>query len=479
VSAPRTASSTCLPSRAHSRVCAVALLVVALAILASPLNIASAVTVEGRQFIFRGQPLFIRGAMYYQPHAYHQYFWETWWRSEFLHDLDRLPTYGFNAVALQVNWGSFASRVDPLTGETEWRDRAFRDLRFALRRLGQRGLLAILWTGTARLPDGVAGAHNPTFTDLGGRTYQPYDGYLIRDWPAIAANDSPVWRAMLDFHRKVAEACADADNVLYDPLDWQHLNINPWSFADPGNLAAWRDWLRSRTSTSLSVVSPSNHNPDLQYWNQRWGETNATWDEVLLPVDEWVENATALLGPPYRGRPRDPYEGPKWADFRDWHDALCNTVNAQIVAAIRAGDPDALIGQRVDIWHFGDFRQRTWAPQGVAFFCQGTYPETPQQVSPDEARKTIRLVTDRAPRQLPILFWETGLLPTAAPPADLPALQAQWLNSVESVAHQDGLLGFCWWVWRDYYMNDTSLSLGLLDLSGDPKPALTGAPPRH
>ncbi len=463
MSARRTASSTGLPSRAS----AVALLIIALSIFAAPLNIASAVAVEGQQLIFRGQPLFVRGAMYYQPHAYHQYFWETWWRSEFLRDLDRLSAHRFNAVALQVNWGSFASRVDPLTGETEWRDHAFMDLPFALRHLSQRGVLAILWTGTARVPEGVGGAHNTTFTDLGGRRYKPFDGYLIRDWPAIAANDSPVWRAMLDFHRKVAEACAEFDNVLYDPLDWQHLNINPWSFADPGNLSVWRDWLRSS-------------NPDLQYWNQRWGESNAGWDEVLLPVDEWVENSVALLGPPYQGRPRDPYEGPKWADFREWHDPLCNSINAQIIAAIRAGDPDAVIGQRVDIWHFGDFRQRTWAPQGVAFFCQGTYPETAEQVSPEEVRKTVRLVTDRAPRRLPILFWETGCLPTAAPPADLPALQAQWFKAVESVARRDRLLGFCWWVWRDYYMNETSISLGLLDLSGQPKPALVpGADALH
>ena len=433
-----------------------------LALLLPPCSV-KALTIEDNALVFRGQPVFVRGAMYYQPAAYHQYFWEEWNRDQFLRDLDDVTRHGFNALALQINWGSFASSVDPDTGVSHWNESAFGDLQFALANLSERGIIAILWTGTARIPEGVEGNHSPAWTDLGGNLHPPYSGYLIRDWPALAANDTPLWRAMLEFHSRLAQACADFDNLIYDPLDWQHLNINTWSFADPGNLAAWREWLRSR-------------NPDLDYWNQRWCEANHSWDEVLLPVNEWVEMTVALLGPPYQGRPRDPHEGSKWADFRDWHDALCNSVNAQIVASLRAADSDALIGQRIDPWRFGDFRQRTWAPEGVNLIFHGTYPESVEQLTPDLVRREVAMVRERTPRPLPILFWETGLNPPIIPreewPARLEPLQARWFDAVQVAAREENLLGFCWWVWRDYYMSEEAMHFGLLDLSGRPRLAL-------
>jgi len=427
--------------------------VIALALLAGA---GQAVTIEGGKMVFRGAPLFIKGAMYYQPYAYHQYFWEEWDREQFVRDLEAVVNYGLNTLALQINWGSFAAKVDASSGITEWNEKTFADLRFALERMSERGLLAILWTGTARTPEGVEANYDEGWTDAGGKTHAPYHGYLLKDWPAMAANDTPVWKAMLEFHRKVAEACAEFDNVLYDPLDWQHININYWSFGDAGNLAVWRGWLRSR-------------NPDLQYWNERWDENNASWDEVIFPVDDWVEQTAALLGPPYQGRPRDPHDGSKWTDFRDWHDPLCNNINARIIAAIRAGDPEAVIGQRVDIWHFGDWRQRTWTPQGVDFICQGTYPERPEQISQETVRKEIRVVRERTPRQLPILFWETGLSAAMLPQearGDFEGMQTEWFNCVQSVAREENLLGFCWWVWQDYYMTEASMTFGLVGNRG-------------
>ena len=426
-------------------------------------GVGAAASIEGGRVVFRGRPVSVGGAMYYQPRAYHQYFWEEWTRGGLLRDLARARDCGFNTFAFQVNWGSFVSRVDPTTGRSEWNERALADLRWALRHLSAAGMLAVLWSGTARAPEGVGANYNAAWGDARGRQHGPYYGYLMRDWPAIAAEDSPIWRAMLEFHRRLAETCAEYDNVLYDPLDWQHLNINTWSFADAGNLRVWRQWLRAR-------------NPDLQHWNQRWGESNASWEEVLFPVDGWVETTVALLGPPYEGRARDPYEGPKWADFREWDNALCDKVNAAIVRAIRGGDTDAVIGQRVDPWRFGDWRQQTWAPPGVDFICQGTYPEKVEQIAPDTVRREIRVVRERAPRQLPILFWEVGVSQAmlgggeAAP--DFESLQAKWFDCVESVAREEHLLGFCWWVWRDYYMSEASLTFGLLDVEGRPKAAV-------
>ena len=58
---------------------------------------------EGDRLMDGNQTVFIRGAMYFQPHAFHQYFWEELDLAKVREDFRTMHDQGFNAVAIQVN----------------------------------------------------------------------------------------------------------------------------------------------------------------------------------------------------------------------------------------------------------------------------------------------------------------------------------------------------------------------------------------
>jgi hypothetical protein len=413
--------------------------------------------------------------MYYQPHAFHQYFWTELDESMLEPDLEKTKEQGLNTIVLQVDWGAFMPKVDVEAQTFTWAADSEAKLRRMLELADERGMYVILWFTWARAPEGIGAKRYEASPDLGGTEHPPFHGYLVRDYPAIAINDAFAWRACLTFHERIAKVTSLFENVILDPLDWQHLNMNYWSWADAENLAAWRAHLRGI-------------DPDLQHWNERWGEENATWGDVLLPVDSHVQNTAAKpAGGPYAGLAITPYDAPKWHDFNDWHDAVFVRIAREILAALERGDPRAPIGQRIDRWRYGQWRPRTWAPwrppdetalAPSRFFFLTYYPRTREDAEKSEERlaETIRNVRERDERGYPIMLWETGI--------DLAGLfggddakareeaQYGYLDVVAATAERLGLIGFGWWVWRDYHMSEASLQYGIVGTDGAEKKAV-------
>ena len=408
----------------------------------------------------RGKPIFLRGAMYWQPHAFHHCFWEDMDPEMTERDFAAMQAQGFNMAAVQVNWGSFMPSVDVAARKYEWSREAQDKLERLLDSAQRHGLYVDLWFGWSRAPAGVNAAFNPAFTDLGGVKHGAYYGWLVTDWPAIADYDTYAWQAFLRFHERVARICRKYDNVIFDPLDWQHLNLNYWNFNDALNLRSWRDFLHCE-------------NPDLGYWNKRWGEKNASWDVVLFPVDDWARDSICRLDKtPYRGLPSLPYEKEKWQDFNRWHNPLFIRIVEGITAALRRGDSKALILQRVDPWRYGYWREMTWGVGSVDFYAQGWYPSS--QTELDEADKHLKAEIDpirtRAPRPKPILLWEVGMdvfhVYPNAPEPERDKHRAQYVRAVEKFGREEKMLGWSWWVWRDHNMNEDSLHWGLVTQDG-------------
>ena len=408
----------------------------------------------------RGKPIFLRGAMYWQPHAFHHCFWEDMDPEMTERDFAAMQVQGFNLAAVQVNWGSFMSSVDVAARKYKWSREAQDKLERVLDSAQRHGLYVDLWFGWSRAPAGVNAAFNPEFTDLGGVKHGAYYGWLVTDWPAIADYDTYAWQAFLRFHERVARICRKYDNVIFDPLDWQHLNLNYWNFNDALNLRSWRDFLR-------------RENPDLGYWNKRWGEQNASWDVVLFPVDDWARDSICRLDKtPYRGLPSLPYEKEKWQDFNRWHNPLFIRIVEGITAALRRGDSKALILQRVDPWRYGYWREVTWGVGSVDFYAQGWYPSSQKEL--DEAEKhlksEIEAIRTRAPRPKPILLWEVGMdvfhVYPNTPEAERDTHRAQYVRAAEKFGREQQMLGWCWWVWRDHNMNEDSLHWGLVTQDG-------------
>lgn len=418
-------------------------------------------------FIFDdGVQVILRGAIYWQPHAYHHCFWTDMDPGMLPADFRKMKSQSFNTVILGVDWGEFMPSVDVAGRKYEWNDEVERRFLAALTEARDEGLYVILWFGWSRLPAGIGAKFNPATTDAGGGKHEPFYGYLLPRFPGIVAQADYAWKACLEFHERVARLTRDFENVIFDPLDWQHLNMSYWAWADPANLAVWRINLKRR-------------NPDLRHWNRRWGEDNEAWDDVLLPVDEWVQKTAAKpAGSPYADLAPLPYDTPKWDDFNDWHDELFLQVCADIIRALKNGNPRPLIGQRVDFWHYGHYRVRTWAPPGVDFIFKGYYPRTPadEEQAYDNIKKTITKVRELDPKGLPILLWETGIdlrrLYPDADPDEREKAQAHHMTDVIDATEDLGLMGFGWWVWRDYYMSPEFMNYGVVATDGREKPAV-------
>jgi len=435
--------------------------VVAIVLLARS-GACAGVAVRGMQLVRDGRPLFLRGAYYVQPTAYHHCFLERLDERQMARDLRAMRDAGMNCLAIGVNWGDLMPRLNVTQRRWEWDDAIGARLRRLLECARRESLIVDIWFGTARNPVGLPGCNvGEPEKDLCGNKHTPFCGYVWKNYPGCAQGDDFEWQSFLAYHRRVAELTRGFDNVIFDPLDWQHLNMNYWCWGNERNLEAWRTWLK-------------NKNPDLSYWNKRWGENSGSWDEVFFPVDEWVRRTAALLGgSPYAGKPDTP-EGPKCKDFREWHDGLCNQVARAITDTLKSVRPDVLIGQRVDIWHYGDFRQNTWAVGKVDFIFEGWYSEKPEQArnpGPGIAR-SVADVTVRWPRRMPIVFWETGMNIHDLPQPQAEALQALQFAATERTTKALHLGGWMWWTWRDYCMSKAALDFGLVRLDGTPKPAL-------
>jgi hypothetical protein len=343
---------------------------VALAVLI-PCAAQAKLTVSGTHLLWDGKPYFMRGAYYIQPAAYHHCFLTGLDEKQLAPDFKAMRAAGLNAMCISVNWGDFVHSIDVAKGTFQWDPVVEKRFVRVLEAARRENMIVDLWFGTALDPVGVPGmAPGKAEKDVCGHLHKPAQGYLWPNYPGCAQFDDFEWRTFVAYHRRVAELTRGFDNVIFDPLDWQHISMNYWEWGNPRNLEAWRVWLKT-------------HNPDVAYWNQRWGEENKSWDTVIFPVDDWVlQSAARLQGSPYAGKPNTP-EGAKTKDFREWHDGLFSFIARTLTGTLKGVRPDVLVGQRVDIWHYGDFRQNTWAVGLVDFYLLAKHarrgPESEQK----------------------------------------------------------------------------------------------------
>jgi hypothetical protein len=110
----------------------------------------------------------------------------------------------------------------------------------------------------------------------------------------------------------------------------------------------------------------------------------------------------------------------------------------------------------------------------VDFIFQGWYSEKPEEArnpAPSIERE-VRAVTDRWPRPMPIVFWETGMNQHDLPERELDELQAAQIVATDKAVRAQGLGGWMWWTWRNYCMGKAALNFGIVRVDGTPRPAL-------
>ena len=142
------------------------------------------IRIEGGKLTLDGKTVYLRGVMYFQPHAFHQFFWEEMDSEKMREDLSRIAEEGFNAIAVQVNWGSFTSRVNETARSFEANSTTENRLEDLLCEARRRGLIVILWFGVSRVPQGVDAKLYPASTDAGGRHHGSFYGCLLYTSPS-------------------------------------------------------------------------------------------------------------------------------------------------------------------------------------------------------------------------------------------------------------------------------------------------------
>jgi len=200
---------------------------------------------------------------------------------------------------------------------------------------------------------------------------------------------------------------------------------------------------------------------------------------MVFPVDSWVVDTVARIETShYHDLPVLPYTAKKWNDFNQWHNILYQEAAEEITGAIKQGNPRALIGQRVDIWRYGYNREETWGVGSVDIYFAGDYPAGRQEAEDASSvvMRNLNALRSRAKSTKPVVFWETGIPVKQLYPEEGPeareAKRAGYLKALDQACLDESLAGWCWWVWRDYYLDENSKDWGLVTVDNQPKPAI-------
>jgi len=339
-------------------------------------------------------------------------------------DLDRLQQYGLNTVWMVNVWAEYEPEVEPPV----WREERIAALRGICAAAQQRGMDVLL------VPAYVGEGWGPKGVD-------------VPAWPLIEQHR----QQHLEYLRRMARETREFPNVFYllctEEILPGTLLYEPTK--RPECIASFREWAREA-------------NPDVAYWNERWG-TTYTWDD-LAPADT-------------SHRPR----WQLWADHARWHGWLMRRLLPPMVATIREERPDAVIG-------FHDFLMPDPAlglaaadgalevPTPFDFYSIGYYYDAGLEGGLEGNLGALKAYVERAKGfypMLPLFCGELGLPVRTEPPeaqAEDEALQAQFLT--RAVQYLEGQqVGFSLWCWRTV-VPQAKATHSLIRPDGTPTPAL-------
>jgi hypothetical protein len=433
-------------------------------------NEASKITIHGNHFYVNGEQFELRAVYYYQPNAYHSYFWDDLNLTLMEEDFKTIKSQGFNAVSIRVGWGSFMPTVDLSTMSYTNNSANEQKLLTLVDKAKSNGLYVMFWLDYSRLPEGIGLLTGSEKSDLCGISRNKYYGFVAPCIQANSTTNGPVWQLLLKHYKILADLLKDKDNIIWDPLDWQHLNLNVWSYGDDCELQQWRSYLQKINSS-------------ISYWNERWNETNNNWNVVLFPIDDYVKgyatrNPTHQIGIAYgavnvtssRLNLKSKY---KWEDFRKYQNQILINNTRDITSAIKTVDTDAIIGQRIDRWRYNDWRNETWGVPYVDFIFEAYNPSAGRDnitIDTITGNITERINRVRNTTNLPIYLSDSQVSSLQFTEEG----QKTFFVTAYNTVHTLDLAGIGIWQWRENCLNDTSSNLGwgLIYRDGRIKPAL-------
>lgn len=273
-------------------------------------------------------------------------------------------------------------------------------------------------------------------------------GYVGEGW-APKGLDAEVWPLIpeqveyyIAFLRRMVRETRDFPNLVYLLASEEILPATLLYHPDKRDECrkAFVNWAKTK-------------NPDINYWNRRWG-TSLTW-ETFKPLSTNERSRWEM-----------------WMDHYLWYASILREILPPMVKAIREERPDAIVG-------FHDFLlDPVLPPPSTAdasipipnpfdFYSLGYYLDPKKSLL--ENLSLMQSKIDLARRLypgLPLWMGELG--------ADVEAVgekkQRDWLSIAISSLKEQGI-GYSIWNWRHYIERGTS-SFSLLREDGSPRPAL-------
>lgn len=333
-------------------------------------------------------------------------------------DLDGMKAQGFNTVWVVNVWAAFQPDV-----AGEFRSDRLEWLRGLCKLSSERNMNVLLVAGYIGEGWGPRGVDVPV-------------------WPIVPAHRDQYCAYL----RWLAGGVAEFENVVYLLCSEEILPATLLYTPDtrPECVTQFRQWARET-------------NPDMAYWNARW-DTNYTWDDLRpAPVKERRTWQT-------------------WLDVNRWFASLMNQLLPPMTAAIRAGDPDAVIG-------FHDFLLSPELPLEVAdmprpqecgfdFYSIGYYYVHRRSYEQNTKALTSRaeLAAEFYP-DLPRFCGELGLPVRNDHVEADEQLQALWYAEALEYLREQGM-GWSVWSWRTVVKRAPNSLALLRSEDKSPRPSL-------
>ncbi len=435
-----------------------------------------------------GKAFVAKGIVYYQPQASHHYFFEMLDLDRVPDDLETFRKAGFNTICITISWGELFEEVDP---KNHYKPTKFYNDRIAkvkklLQIIYDNGFYVYVSPGNEIVPPQIPAKEYPEETDKNGRVHPSFKGYLIENWLV----DDEINAGFLFYLEFMAKLLEPFDNVVVYALPYEVMNLYwPWCHDDEKLIARWQVWLHDK-------------NLDVNYWKNRWQETN-NWvsiKDIPLPIHDWEiwQGYLELKNI----EPVDPHIL-VWRDFWEFNaigifkDGKYGLSFPDVCGAIRKGDPDALILYKPFVpkrmsWELGCLQEwldektppdaqkilkAMYAPPGLDLIgCQG-YPiattnPVDRKAELSFAEKVNEVKWLHRESHLPVYCQEFGINHHEWSLEEC----AEFLENGVAEYQKLGILGYNIWQSHDYYgggmWGEVQPNFGIYDIDGKPHPAI-------
>ncbi len=353
----------------------------------------------------------------------------------FRNDISKMKINGINAVWLVLPWHQFESVALP-EEQRQYDQAAFNNLKQVVSMLEEKNMAAILplnYGGKGWIPGGV-------------------------DWRAWLFNNQS-WGAFYTYTARIAIELKDNPNVIFlffsEGMGLESDEEKTFSRTDPDMSRIFRNW-------AYGI------NPNLSYWNQRWGLSYASWPEMLPQP------------PPGAG---EVVNGNRYTDHARWVAyTVRNTLGTLDKVVKQWGNPNVKVGfhdwlllatplRFVNIDKSGE----SPIPDDNSFdaFSIVNYPHSEISTSSSywisNLQHEISKVKAKHPG-LPIFLGETGMDTTKWTEEQQQSIMTGILQEAKNQE-----VGFNIWGWKDSSLFGEGM--GLLDINGNEKPIFQAIKP--